>query len=59
MWTNVLLISMTAISMLFVKITWAHMPAHAKPDIQETDEPVMVRRGIVNQLKPWLNLYII
>ena len=30
--------------MLFAKIPRAHTPARAKPDIQETDEPVMVRR---------------
>ena len=44
--------TMTATSMLFAKIPRAHTPASAKPDIPETDGPVMVRRGIVNQLKP-------
>lgn len=47
-----LLITMTATSMLFAKIPRAHTPARAKADIRETDGPVMVRRGIVNQLKP-------
>ena len=43
---NVILIPMTAISMLFVKIPRAYIPARAKLDIQETDEPVLVRRDI-------------
>ena len=43
---NVILIPITAISMLFVKIPRAHIPARAKLDIQETDEPVLVRRDI-------------
>ena len=48
-----LLITMTATSMLFAKIPRAHTPARAKPgNVRETDRPVMVRRGIVNQLKP-------
>ena len=38
-----LLMTMTATSMLFAKIPRAHTRAHAKPDIQETDEPVLVR----------------
>ena len=46
-----LLITMTATSMLFAKIPQGHTSASAKPDIQETDEPVMVKRGIANQLK--------
>lgn len=41
---NVLLIQMTATSMLSAKIRRAHTPARAEPDIQETDEPVVVRR---------------
>ena len=43
---NVLLNTMTATSMLFVKIPWAHIPARAKPDIQETNGLVVVRRDI-------------
>ena len=43
---NVLLILMTATSMLFAKIFWAHTPARANPDIQETGGPVVVRRDI-------------
>ena len=39
--------------MLFVKILLAHTPARAKPDIQETDGPVLVRRDI----KPNTNHY--
>ena len=39
--------TMTVTSMLFAKIPQAHTHAHAKPDIQETDEPVLaVRRDI-------------
>ena len=34
---------MTATSMPFAKILWAHTHARAKLDIPETDEPVMVR----------------
>lgn len=41
-----ILIPMTAISMLFVKIPRAHIPVRAKLDIQETDGPVLVRRDI-------------
>ena len=36
---------MTATSMPFAKILWAHTHARAKLDIPETDEPVMVRRA--------------
>lgn len=36
---------MTATSMPFAKILWAHTYARAKLDIPETDEPVMVRRA--------------
>ena len=41
-----ILIPMTAISMPFVKIPRARIPARAKLDIQETDGPVLVRRDI-------------
>ena len=41
-----ILIPMTAVSMLFVKIPRPHIPARAKLDIQETDEPVLVRGDI-------------
>ena len=34
---------MTATSVPFVKIPWAHIPARAKPDMQETDRLVLVR----------------
>ena len=40
------LIPMTVISMLFVKIPRAHIPARAKLDIQETDGLVLVRRDV-------------
>ena len=43
---NVILMPMTAISMLFVKIPRAHTPARAKLDIQEMDGLVLVRRDI-------------
>ena len=36
---------MTATSVPFAKILWAHTHARAKLDIPETDEPVMVRRA--------------
>ena len=41
---NVLLIPMTATSMLFAKISRAHTPARANPDIQETGGHVVVRK---------------
>ena len=39
------MILMTATSKPFAKILWAHTHERAKLDIQETDEPVMVKRA--------------